>query len=190
MDEVQNFRTAFHGFNRDDVVSFLESLSSRHTAQVNQLKDDIRRLETQLENRPMVAANDADLKKLHQELEELRRENDALRQENESLKDTVSNLREQPDTQPESGLQEEELAAYRRAESVERLARQRASQLCDRVNGLVADLSARLAVSRQDMDSAVEDMGQSLEALQNALDASQETLRSGEASLQAFRMEA
>lgn len=185
MDEVQNFRSAFHGFNRDDVVSFLESLSSRHTAQVNQLKDDIRRLE----NRPMVAANDADLKELRQELEELRRENDALRQENESLKETVSTLREQPDTQPESGLQEEELAAYRRAESVERLARQRASQLCDRVNGLLADLSARLAVSRQDMDSAVEDMGQSLETLQNALDASQETLRSGEASLQAFRME-
>ena len=44
-EPVQNFRTAFHGFNREDVVRFLETATARHTAEVNQLQDDVARLE-------------------------------------------------------------------------------------------------------------------------------------------------
>ena len=44
----QNFRTAFHGFNREDVVRFLETATARHTAEVNQLQDDVARLEKEL----------------------------------------------------------------------------------------------------------------------------------------------
>lgn len=47
-EPVQNFRTAFHGFNREDVVRFLETATARHTAEVNQLRDEIARLEGDL----------------------------------------------------------------------------------------------------------------------------------------------
>ena len=43
-EPVQNFRTAFHGYNREDVVRFLEPATDRHTAEVNQLQDDVARL--------------------------------------------------------------------------------------------------------------------------------------------------
>lgn len=199
MAEIQNFRTAFHGFNREDVVHFLESMSARHTAQVNQLKDDVQRLEGQLAQQGAAAEDGRLLEALRQEHEALqqlmeeqeqshtalRQENEALRQEKEALQKELESLRT---TGEQKNLKDEELAAYRRAENVERLARQRAAQLHDRVNGLVADLTASLHSSRMDMDAAAEAMGQSLEMLQKALDTSQENLRSGEASLREFRM--
>ena len=47
-ESVQNFRAAFHGFNREDVVRFLEATAARHAAEVNQLRDDVKRLEEEL----------------------------------------------------------------------------------------------------------------------------------------------
>ena len=37
MSAPQNFRTSFNGFNREDVVHYLEYLNSRHQAQVDML---------------------------------------------------------------------------------------------------------------------------------------------------------
>ena len=51
-EPVQNFRTAFHGFNREDVVRFLETATARHTAEVNQLQDDVARLEKEKKPNP------------------------------------------------------------------------------------------------------------------------------------------
>ena len=62
MAGMQNFRSAFHGFNREDVVSYIEYMNHQHNAQVTQLN-------TQLQN-----ANEALTKALSQaqnpELEE------------------------------------------------------------------------------------------------------------------------
>ena len=51
-ESVQNFRAAFHGFNREDVVRFLEATAARHAAEVNQLRDDVKRLEEELASPP------------------------------------------------------------------------------------------------------------------------------------------
>jgi DNA repair exonuclease SbcCD ATPase subunit len=40
MATSQNFRSAFNGFNREDVVHYLEYLNSKHTALVNQLSEE------------------------------------------------------------------------------------------------------------------------------------------------------
>ena len=37
MSAPQNFRSAFNGFNREDVVRYLEYINTKHTTQVNQL---------------------------------------------------------------------------------------------------------------------------------------------------------
>ena len=37
MAAPQNFRSAFNGFNREDVVHYLEYLNAKHTNQINQL---------------------------------------------------------------------------------------------------------------------------------------------------------
>jgi len=50
MSTPQNFRSAFNGFNREDVASYLEYLNSKHTAQINQLTSEADFLRTKLEN--------------------------------------------------------------------------------------------------------------------------------------------
>ena len=118
-EPVQNFRTAFHGFNREDVVRFLETATARHTAEVNQLQDDVARLEKEL----------AALRE-QQTPEVSREELEALRGENTRLKAQIEELEAQL-TEPEAPVgdqtnwKDEELAAYRRAETVERQARNR-----------------------------------------------------------------
>ena len=40
MAAPQNFRTAFNGFHKEDVVRYLEYINSKHSAQVNQLTSE------------------------------------------------------------------------------------------------------------------------------------------------------
>lgn len=44
----QNFRSAFNGFNREDVVHYLEYLNSKHTSLVNQLSEEADNLRQKL----------------------------------------------------------------------------------------------------------------------------------------------
>ena len=55
MAETLRFRSAFRGFNREDVVHFIEYINSKHTAQVNQLNSEIAFLRQQLEKAPAEA---------------------------------------------------------------------------------------------------------------------------------------
>ena len=49
MPAPQNFRSAFNGFNREDVVHYIEYLNSKHTGAVNQLKSENQTLADELE---------------------------------------------------------------------------------------------------------------------------------------------
>ncbi len=53
---------------------------------------------------------------------------------------------------------------------MERQARNRAAQMYHRVNGLIADLAARMEGSKAEMTTAAEALGQALDQLQSALD--------------------
>jgi len=49
MAETHRFRSSLRGFNREDVVHYIEFLNAKHTAQVNQLNSEIAFLRQQLE---------------------------------------------------------------------------------------------------------------------------------------------
>ncbi len=49
MAETHRFRSALGGFNREDVVHYIEYLNTKHTAQVNQLTSEVEFLRQQLE---------------------------------------------------------------------------------------------------------------------------------------------
>ena len=79
MSAPQKFRSAFNGFNREDVASYLEYLNSKHSNQVNQLTAEVDLLRTRLEDAQpdqseTVAALEA-------ERDELRAQLDALREQ-------------------------------------------------------------------------------------------------------------
>jgi uncharacterized phage infection (PIP) family protein YhgE len=49
MAETHRFRSALGGFNRQDVVQYIEYLNTKHTSQVNQLTSELEFLRRQLE---------------------------------------------------------------------------------------------------------------------------------------------
>ncbi len=49
MAETHRFRSAIGGFNRQDVVQYIEYLNTKHTSQVNQLTSELEFLRQQLE---------------------------------------------------------------------------------------------------------------------------------------------
>ena len=44
MANSQNFRSAFNGFNREDVVKYIEYLNGKHSADLNQLNAELERI--------------------------------------------------------------------------------------------------------------------------------------------------
>ena len=52
MASAQNFRSAFNGFNREDVVRYLEYLNTKHQNQINQLTAEAEELRAQLAQQP------------------------------------------------------------------------------------------------------------------------------------------
>ena len=189
MVDTQNFRLAFHGFNRDDVLQFLESEQAKHTMEVNSLKDDVMRLEAALISAQMAAQTapapqseepqQAEDTTLREQLEALQAENATLREQLEALQTENTTLHEQL----------EELEAYRRAENVERQARIRAGQMSAQVHTLVDDISNRMDGTQAEMTAAADDLGQALERLQAALDHSRAALYDGAAAFRALQPE-
>ena len=41
MSETMNFRSAFHGFNREDVVRYIEYLNAKHASELSQLRAEL-----------------------------------------------------------------------------------------------------------------------------------------------------
>lgn len=73
MDAPQTFRTAFNGFNREDVVHFLEYTNNKHQIQLDALREENRALQSKLKNRPEVDPDTtAELERLRRELESQR----------------------------------------------------------------------------------------------------------------------
>ena len=56
MAETHRFRSALGGFNREDVVHYIEYLNTKHTNQVNQLTSEVEFLRQQLERAQAGAA--------------------------------------------------------------------------------------------------------------------------------------
>lgn len=78
MATSQNFRSAFNGFNREDVVHYLEYLNSRHSALVNQLSEEADNLRQKLTlAADAIAADSA----RSEQITALEAQCDALRQE-------------------------------------------------------------------------------------------------------------
>ena len=104
----QNFRSAFNGFNREDVVHYLEYLNSRHTALVNQLTEEAENLRQKLTvaaaaiaadsaRGEQIAALEAELEELKQQLSDARQAAEAFDAARQTLEAECISLRSQLD---------------------------------------------------------------------------------------------
>ena len=136
MAQLQNFRSALGGFNREDVVHYIELLNNKHNTQVNQLNTELQALRSQLEQAQAVPPV---VPEITEQLSAAEAHNAALQAEIELLKQQLAEAlaaKEKSDNR--------ELEAYRRAERAERLAQERAQQLAVRVNGILADATVKV----------------------------------------------
>ena len=244
----QDFRTAFNGFNREDVVHYIEQMNAKHNAEVSRLNSDIQYLQDKLAqyelNADEAAAPDTALEEKIQEqaqqiaeleaklasasksveaapvcvaadasdaekivaLEEqnaqqaaqiaslqrqLSESQDATRaakaslakvkEDNEGLQALLDTaLSRQSHVQSQ---QEAELSAYRRAERVERQAKERATQINDQVNGALADATAKVDEAAAHVSAVAEEVMQQIKKLQLAVSDSKLILKDAATNL-------
>ena len=200
----QNFRSALNGFNREDVVHYIEYLNAKHVAEVNRLNSELEFLRGK---QPAAAAPagevDPALEKQAARIRELFDENNALKEEktgleeqlaaakaeNEQLKAQLDTARTEQDRTAaslESALKQkntaavragEELEAYRRAERTERMAKERADLIYRQTNGVLNEASIRVNEMADQVVPIADQILMQIGQLQNAVNASKQSLQ-------------
>lgn len=206
MTAPQNFRSAFNGFNREDVVKYLEYINSRHHAQVNQLTGENDYLRQQLEAAQAAPGAQEELQRLQElcasqqaELEELRAVRTAMEarcsgmereleeaQEAQRRAEEAQRKAEEVQSTVRCGV-EQELEAYRRAERMEREARERSEQIYRQTNSVLADATVQLEDSAGGIFELADQVMGQLEQLRSAVERSKQALKNASDTMYAIR---
>ena len=153
MAAMQNFRSALGGFNRSDVVNYIEYLNNQHNAQIAQLNTQLLNAQEALAKAQSVPRN-----------EELETQLEAALARCEELE---AQLAAPGTTAPEKSG--DELEAYRRAERVERMAQERASQIYAQANAVLADATLKVETASQGMKAVAAQVAEQLQTAEQQL---------------------
>ena len=196
MSAPQNFRSAFNGFNRDDVVKYLEYINSRHHAQVNQLTGENEYLRQQLEAAQAAPGAQEELQRLQElcasqqeELEELRAVRTAMEARCSGMEKELEEAQrkaEEAQSTTQCGVAQE-LEAYRRAERMERQARERSEQIYRQTNSVLADATVQLEDATGGIFQLADQVMGQLEQLRSAVDRSKQALKNASDTMYAIR---
>lgn len=182
MANQQTFRSAFNGFNRDDVVRCLEYLNTKHQNQVNQMTSEAEALRAQLEELQQ-AAQFAQTR-----LQDVTQERDALRAQLEELQRQSQEgmVREDvPENLPDMAAKE--LEAYRRAERVERVAREKAELVYHQVSGVLNEAAGKVDGITLDITARADQVMSQLTQLQAAICASKQSFQEASSVMNVLR---
>jgi DNA repair exonuclease SbcCD ATPase subunit len=215
MTAPMNFRSAINGFKREDVVSYIEYLTARHTAELNQLRSEIEYLRSREIPTP-AEQESAEVEALNNRIHELLERCAQLEDQQiaagidaeEKLKAAEARCAELElqlqDVQNRSAAQvsntQLELEAYRRAERAERLAQERAAlvekiaaenaeqtrkQAADHANAVCTQVNAVLAEASLSVDSAAGDVSALAESVMAQLQQLHAAIDKSQATLRA-----
>jgi hypothetical protein len=215
MSEEMNFRTSINGFNRKDVVRYIEFLNNKHAAQINQIRtetDELRaelalarqaparsmRLEAELAaTKKRCADLEAALAAVSSQIEQPAPApvavvetpvEDAAETVAAPVAEPVAVPAPVPAPAPESRITEE-LEAYRRAERAERKANERAREICDQANGVLADATARVDDTAAQFAEMAEQIAEQLNLFRELVIGSKATLKDAATAMYAIRPE-
>lgn len=265
MAAQQSFRSALNGFNREDVVHYIEKVNAQHTSEINQLNSELKYLQdklAELESQPapveeadtsaqaeleqqlddqaqrirdlfdrcqaaeaardaaieekqaaealcaeaeaecaslkaqldakLAAEADAQIQQLKANLEAAQNETQAAKASCQEADAEISRLKAELEAllrQQAAAVshKEEELAAYRRAERVERQAKERAEQMCRQIDGALADTTVKVDEAASHLGDMADQVLHQLSQLQLAVSGSKLMLKDAAASLYAIR---
>ena len=144
MPAEQKFRSALGGFNRHDVVNYIEYINNKHNSELEQLN-------TQLQTAQEALAQATDNSELLAKLE--------------AAEARCAELEEQlaAGGQVVVASEDNELETYRRAERAERLARDRAAQIYAQANAALADATVKVEAISDGMNALTEQFNIQLE---------------------------
>lgn len=206
MANIENFRTALHGFNRSDVVQFIQSQTMEHEKALRVLREENSRLQDALVSARM------ELEECNEEKEALLAEMEALKTELEALKAAppapaplpvaapmVAPVAEAPVSALDEPIQpvaavaavapsdfnEMELAAYRRAEMTERMARERANASADRMKSIFSQADEKLTLTAQDFSTLMDAFRSDFEQMEQLLATAQSIVNESSDGLKA-----
>ena len=210
MNEPQTFRSAFNGFHREDVVNHIAYMTSKHEAQVKELREENDTLRTELSDlqsrmdqdaadreripglEQTIADRDAELAALREELEaanqllnEQAAQMAALREELEEAKEAAA----KPVAIEKSANHWDELRAYRRAETAERQAKERVNDLYDSATNALRSAGSTLGSANAAFEELAEKFRADLVALMNTIDTGRAALGSAADTLDTLRPE-
>lgn len=185
MAVTHNFRSAFSGFNREDVVHYLEYLNAKHTAQTNQLMTELEELRQKLAVQEASAPDIGALESLRAECAELK----AALAQAESERDAALAQAETPKEPQPAAIAQEELEAYRRAERAERIAKERADQIYQQATGTLAQATTQVDHAACQISAIIAQVNEHLANLQTAVDDSKCSLQDAAATMAAIRPE-
>lgn len=167
MAAIQKFRTALNGFNRKDVVEYIEYMNNKHNAEKEQLNNQLQAA--------LAKCPDHDLQA---KLEEAQ----ARIQELEAA--IAHQSAEEPKT-----CTEEELEAYRRAERAERQANERAKQIYDQANAVLAEATVKVEDASAHIGIIADQVTAQLKDYEQSVQSTKEAFREAVAALGAIRPE-
>jgi len=181
MAKAHSFRSAFNGFNREDVVHYIEYINNRHNDQINQLNSEKQALLAELNSlREKIPTEDlsAKLAALEEECEALR----ARCAELESAAPTAEGNSQRT-------ISEEELEAYRRAERMERAAKERSDLIYRQATATLAEATAQVDGAAIQFRQLSERFTVQMAELQAAVEGSKTALMGATATMYTIRPE-
>ena len=181
MSDNHHFRKAFKGFHREDVVHYIEYLNGKHAGEINKMKSEIQALKDELE-----ALHTKELTVDTAVLEDVTAQRDeALAQVAElqvQLEMANANAKTSATT-----LAEAELEAYRRAERMERIAKERADEIYRKATATLADATTQLETALGQVDNIVDAVNEQLNQLHAAAEDGRAALKDAVDTMYAIR---
>ena len=160
MASVHNFRSALNGFNREDVVHYIEFINNRNKSQLEQMQGQLRVAQSR-EQELLARVDEAQAR---------------VRELEEKLKSVAAG-------EPGNAT-EEELEAYRRAERAERLAQERADQIYAQAQAVLTGATANTQAAAGDISALTEQLMELLTQYRTCAENACETFRDAAASLE------
>lgn len=175
MADISKFRSALGGFNREDVVNYIESMSLEQQKQLRKLQEENEKLRSEKNAlAELLAAANSDLSTL-------REQDAALSEQVELLAQQAAEFAGQVKAEPEEAPEETseaaepvdytslELEAYRRAEQTERNAAVRADKIYRQLTALCEHARERYSDAGDEIAALSADLTANLGRLQETL---------------------
>ena len=162
----QRFRSAINGFNREDVVNYIEYLNNSHNNQVAQLRNQL---------------NECAVDTSADQVADLQAQLDAALQRCDELEAKLSATQE--------AAVSKELEAYRRAECAERLANERAQKIYQAAQAAIREATGMATSATGNFDEIAARTIAQLNEYQAAIEATVNSFKAAAASLEVLAPE-